>query len=230
MINHGKSQQFTAGLMTGIGKYSMEDLKNINSEVGYNHHFDTRLVSNFPVYIYFQPVLMMQIERTNIGVIYSFHSTGSRISAKDYSGEYRFDMIVNSNNPGIYLDYQLDSTSKIDFKLYGIGGISLSKLKMNEYLVVQDKVLANDDQSFISTNYDIQAGLNFNYKILEYLSVGIYCGYLVQVSRKGFYVSGNKDAQLAIRPKWNGFRTGFKVSFMPHQFKKVQRARENPGI
>lgn len=215
--NHVYSQELKIGFQTGIGTYSMSGLKEINKAVPQNLPFDTKLVSDFPANWYFRPAFSLQFDKISIGINYSFQSTGSRISAKDYSGEYHFDIQVNSNSPGIYSEVYLGPLKKAHLNLYSILGVSFSKLKLNEYLIALDQILTDETYSFKAQCFYIEPGFHLIYPV-KFLNIGLYAGYIVQFGKQAFYTDDNKNNKLyspgsseSIKPGWNGLRFG--VSF-----------------
>ena len=214
----GNSQQLDAGIQAGFGTYSMKDLKMINSTISSDLPFDTKVVEDFPIYFYYRPYILVNTRYVSFGPVYTFQSTGSRVSGKDYSGEYRFDMMVNSSAPGIYGEVYLKPVNKVQGSVYTIFGGLFSNLKMNEYLVVQDEVMTDDDYSFKSSNFFLEPGFNLRYPV-KFLKLGINAGYLFQFGGKSFYFADNKDAELInnktgdpVKSGWNGFRIGLSVS------------------
>ena len=92
----GYSQSLDAGFQLGTGFYSMSGLKSINNEVVRSLQFDSEIVSDFPPYFAYRPFILFNFGSYKFGIRYTFNSTGSRVSSKDYSGEYRFDMKIRS--------------------------------------------------------------------------------------------------------------------------------------
>ena len=214
------SQDIKLGFKTGIGIYSMSGLKIINNAVPLTLPFDTKLVSNFPPYFYYQPAFLIRFANYSLGLVYSFQSTGSRISGNDYSGEYRFDMKVNSNNPGIHGEISIISRPKFQISLYSSFGVAFSNLKMNEYLNIQDSVLMNETYKFKALNYYFEPGINTTYTITSLLSVGINAGYFIQFGDQAFHLDGNKENKLIdpnnrkpVKPDWKGFRLGLSFFY-----------------
>jgi hypothetical protein len=213
------SQEFNFGFQTGIGTYSMKGLKNINTSVSQGLPFDTKLVADFPAYFYYRPSMIIRFKSFGVGLVYSFQSTGSRISAKDYSGEYRFDMKVNSSTPGIYCDAKLSAEDNFSFYLYSIIGPSFSNLETKEYFNVADTLLTNANYKFKAQNYYIEPGINILFS-LKAFNFGLNFGYLVQFGDQAFYTGKDKKNilfdtknQASVKPDWNGIRVGLSVFY-----------------
>jgi hypothetical protein len=214
---YGQSLKFE--LQPGVGFYSMSCLNDINDAVSQDIPFETRLVSDFPAYWYLRPVLSLQFKKFSVGLNYSFQSTGSRVSAKDYSGEYNFDMKVNSSSSGIYGEVTLVNLKKIRFNLYSAIGISYSRLSLNEYLIVLDQKLTDDSYRYKGQNYFFEPGFNISYPVL-FFNIGLYSGYFFGFGKQAYYTNNDKSDKLyipgsreSIKPDWNGFRLGILVYY-----------------
>lgn len=212
-------QEVKFAFQTGIGTYSMDGLKNIVDEVPNNLSYDSKVVSNFPAYIYYRPSVIMKFSNFSVGMIYTFQSTGSRVSAKDYSGEYHFDMKVHSNTPGIYSEIKIADEEIYKIYLYSIIGIAFSKLETQEYLNLFNTILTNDKHNFKAHNYFLEPGINFTHSFKS-LSIGINLGYMIQFGKEAFYAGTNKKNtlfdpvnQVSVKPNWNGIRVGFTIAY-----------------
>jgi hypothetical protein len=214
------SQEFTLAFQTGIGSYSMSDLKSINEYITKSLPFDTKTVSDFPAYWYYRPGLLIKSERFTYGVVASFQSTGSRVSGQDYSGEYQFDMKVQSLSPGIYAEYCTKKPVKCKVSVYSILGMSYSHLQMKEYFIVLDTVLVNASYHLSARNYYFEPGLSVSYPV-GWFSFGLNAGYCLSFGGKAFTFDENNDgiklidpdSHHTIAPDWSGFRIGLSVSF-----------------
>ena len=224
------SQEFKVRMQTGIGTYSMKGLKNINDYIINGLPFDTKQVSNFPAYWFYSPSILLSKNNFSIGPVYSFQSTGSRISAKDYSGEYRFDMKVKSSSIGIYAQFDLWSQQKSTLSFYSTLSAIFSGLEIIEYFNVSDSTLSNSSVNLKSLNYSFEPGVNYTYSFLKQLSLGVNLGYLVPFGKQAFYMGSNKDNTLydsknqePVKPEWNGIRLGITVCYtLNHKKAKIK--------
>jgi len=219
VFNQLYSQEFKIGYQQGIGKYSMSGLKDINKGIQPDLPFETEIVSDFPVYWYYRPSVSLKFKELEIGLVYSFQSTGSRISAKDYSGEYRFDMKVKSHNPGIFIGFDFIERNKMSYAVYSALGVTFSNLNMNEYLYVQETIVLNDDIKFKGLNYYLESGISLCYPV-KFIDFAIYLWYCFPFGDQAFYTQNNKDYVLidpvsseSVKPDWGGFRIGLSAYF-----------------
>jgi len=214
---NASSQGVFAELQAGTGTYSMRDLKDFNSYVKNSIPFDTKIVADFPPYMNFSTILKFRITNGYVGIIQSFQTTGSRISGRDYSGEYVFDMTVNGYSPGIYSEFRINTVKKADFSFYSSLGAIFTGLKMHEHFVVLEEEINDDKFSFRARSLFLEPGLRVMYPAGR-LNFAFNAGYLIQFGSGAFGSSENKLNKLGnpvtgdlVRPGWNGFRAGISV-------------------
>jgi hypothetical protein len=207
------------GYQIGFGTYSMNSLKNINDQISESLPFDSKVIDNFPRYLYFRPSVCLESAKHTIGFIWTFQSTGSRISAKDFSGEYRFDTKVRSTAPGIYGDIKIFSHKKSRLCIYSIVGLVFSKLNTHEFVTLKSGQGENQSIDFKALNYFLEPGVVYSYSIGSF-SVGLNAGYFITFGSQAFYRDDNKKNTLYdsknqqdVRPDWNGIRAGFSILY-----------------
>lgn len=212
------SQQLGIGFKSGLGTYSMSELKTLNESM--QPDFDAKLVTDFPPYFFYKPSLLLRLEQFTIGLTYTFQSTGSRISAKDYSGEFRFDMKLHSNNLGVITSMDLMKRNRSRFSIYAEPGLSFSKLEINQYLYLLNTVIHDQTLRFKALNYYFEPGINYSYSIIPAVSISMNLGYYSQIGKKNFHKDGEKDNEMAnpithetIKPQWRGLRFGITLMY-----------------
>jgi hypothetical protein len=213
------AQNVCAEFQAGTGTYLMNDLKGLNRAIKAGIPFDTKLVADFPPFLNYTACIKVQVSNASFGLVYSFQTTGSRISGKDYSGEYYFDMTVNGHAPGIYTEIMFPSDIRVNFSVFSVFGVLFSSLKMHEFLTVLNTVATDDTYRFKSRNLYFEPGFCINYPVKS-LKFGINAGYLVQFGNGSFRDSENSGSYLAnqqtgdaVRPGWGGLRAGLSVCF-----------------
>ena len=142
-----------------------------------------------------------------------------RVSAKDFSGEYRFDTKVKSTAPGIYGDIKILSQKKSRLRIYSIAGLLFSKLNTHEFLTLKSGQGKNQSIDFKAQNYFLEPGVDYSYSIGSF-SVGLNAGYFITIGSQAFYSGDNKKNTLHdsknqqdVRPDWNGIRAGFSILY-----------------
>ena len=218
-VSKSGAQSPEFGFQTGIGTYSMKELKNLNFNNQGDLPFETGQVNDFPPYLWFRPTFSIRFSKFNVGLMNTFQSTGSRLSAKDYSGEYRLDMKVKANAPGIFGEIDLADINKLKLRFSTTIGILLSKLEIEEYFALGAATYVNDTYNFKAHNCFFEPEFNLNFPVGMF-SIGTYLGYLIQVGQKPFYAGDNKGNILydqtnntAVGPGWNGLRAGIGVKW-----------------
>jgi hypothetical protein len=215
-----RAQYLKLSIESGLGSYSMTDLKDLNDYFSSNFIFDIKTVSNFPQYLFYRPaVLIGFLERNSVGPVYTFQSTGSRISAQDYSGNYRFDMKIHSNCPGIIYQYDVISKNNFAFSAQAEAGLNFSKLEATEILEVSDTAILNDSYVFESLNYHLLPRISAGYQYKQF-AFSVSGGYLFQFGDEPLYTDNNKDHFLynngikkTVKADWSGFRIGISLSY-----------------
>ena len=214
-----RSQSLEIGFQSGIGTYSMKGLKNINNSRQESLPFEAEQISDFPAYLYYRPYLEFKFKKFRMGIVNTFQSTGSRLSARDYSAEYLLDMKVKANTPGIYGSIDLLPSERLDVALSSIFGLAFSNLEIDEYFVLSDINILDTNYKLKAMNYFFEPGFNLSYPVGAF-GFGTYFGYLLQFGKQPFHLGDNKDNALyddktgkTVGPGWNGLRAGLSVSF-----------------
>jgi hypothetical protein len=114
--------------------------------------FDVKTTVNFPSFWYYKPTMIYSLEKyVNIGIAWSYQSSGSRISRQDYSGEYYFDNKIHKTSPSIIVGLELP-ISKLQLVLSNELGIEYSKLEVKEFISVGE-FQHSDIYKYKSVNY-----------------------------------------------------------------------------
>lgn len=209
-------QSMKIGMESGIGFYSMSDLKEFNSNIQDNLPIETELTSEFPPYFYYRPMVQVYNEDVHFGVFYLYQTTGSRISTKDYTGKYRFDMQIKSLSPGVHFRLNISDTKRLRINLYSNVGARFTHLKLDEYFKLYNNVLTNQTNKFESLNLFFEPGFNIEYPY-KFLSFQFSAGYSINIKPEKLQSKNSEgwlyddDNDKAVRPQWNGFRFGLSV-------------------
>ena len=219
LVQGANAQHVKVGYQIGLGTYSMNALKNINDQVLESLPFDSKVVDNFPGYLYFRPSVSLVFAGYSIGLIYTFQSTGSRISAKDFSGEYSFDTKVHSSAPGIYGDLKIFSKKKNTLCINSAAGILFYKLNTHESLTLQSSQVQNQVIDFKAQNFFMEPGLSYYYSMGSFC-LGLNAGYFITIGNQAFYYGDINKTKLHdyknqqdVKPDWNGIRAAFSISY-----------------
>lgn len=220
-------QTLNAGFTTGVGFYRMKYLKAYNSALLNSLAFEPQVIADYPPFFYYEPSLTLSFDKFSAGILTSYNSTGSRISLKDYSGEYLYDTKIRSISPGFYVDYSdFDFSRKFSLTLYAKLGMIFSRLETKSELNVFDMTIDSIETLYRSQSFYAEPGMRLNYDISSLLSLSLNLGYLSQIGKGAFKTNENVGIYYysrAVGPDWNGIRTGLtlELSFLrPPIFQK----------
>lgn len=205
-------------LQGGLGSYSMADMKDLDRFITNQITLPLHQTNNFPSYWFYKGALLFNINRNlSFGPMYAFHSTGSRYSLADYSGQYYFDDLVQAHSLGVTFNYLMTTDFNLNWGFYLDGGMSFSKIKFKEHLELVDIENQMNDNSYAKeTSFFVEPGICFSYPI-KFIEPGIHIGYLFPVSHKGlkeneseqyFYLPDGEKAKTG----WNGGRVSLAVT------------------
>jgi hypothetical protein len=217
-MSYVTAQDVVAGFGMGIGYYGMEELKSFNETVSTHIPFETNLIDDFPPYYYYHPSIAVYLKRIEVGFAWYFHSSGSRYSSQDYSGEYLFDSKVKSSGPSAMFNYCFNPSNKLRFLISNEMGILGSKLTIDESLFVGEHKVVEETVLFKSRNLFWEPGIKLEYPIWFFIMEG-HAGYFIQSQGKGFYSTQNggkiflENHGSEVHPGWNGVRIGLSVLF-----------------
>ncbi len=209
----GQTVSFSAG--AGAGTYNMKQLKDLNDALLLSEvPFDTKIVSDFPPFPNYSASLRVRINNVSYGLEYSYLTTGSRASARDYSGEFLLDMTLNGHSAGMLIGLALPSSGKLEFSISGVSGLIFTRLRINENLVVlEDQMLDVRFRMRSMVPYASPViGITYPKGIFHF---GLNAGYLFQITNGSFRPTNGNDVillnpstQKSVGPGWDGFRVG----------------------
>ena len=130
------AQDVKIGLQTGYGFYNMTTLSSLTNDILQQLPFDAKIISNYPPYIYYQPRVIFSSNNLEYGFSYTFLTTGSRISSKDYSGEYKFDTSIDGNCLGFILGSKSNTFERFNFGYSLTMGVNFTTFKVMEILKI----------------------------------------------------------------------------------------------
>ncbi|HZK61864.1 MAG TPA: hypothetical protein VFC41_07280 [Anaerovoracaceae bacterium] len=214
------SQGLKIGIQTGLEYSNMRELRGLNLQFKSAVPFDTKLVADFPGYWYYQPIIKIAFKKFGVGLDYSYNSTGSRLSGKDYSGEYRLDLRINKKSPGIFVEYSLLSQNNVGLWLCSGGGMMYTSLHLEENLEVNNINILANSFNFKSKNYYIQPGFKAVYP-WNSLEFEFNAAWLIQAGKGTFYNEKDHNLVLSnmvtgnpVKPEWNGLKIGITVYYV----------------
>lgn len=213
------SQNVVAGLKSGFGFYQMEELRSLNNRIIRSTRLDVQNVDDYPAFLFYQPHFSIYWERIELGVSWSFNSTGSRYSLKDYSGEYRYDTRIKSFGPALMLNLRLYQARKLGIFIYNTVGLLDSKLELEEYLKLFETVMFEESIKFESKDVIWEPGIKVEYPYSLFL-IEASLGYSIQFDGKGLTLDSQTGETYPrylgnnVHAGWNGFKLGLCITFI----------------
>lgn len=211
-VNFSSGQKLSVSLEPGFGSYSMDGLKELNSNIIKSLPLEAKITDNFPN----QPFLSGSIVYQNDNPVYygisvGYYTTGSRISYKDYSGELKIDNIISAYTPGMLIGANL--TNKI-LTLKGEVNLAFSMSKLE----IVEKILNETDELNLESNsFQLEPRIRLTY-FWNNFEFGLRSGYLIDFGSK-YNLEDNPDAFLendenkAIKSNWSGLRIGISATY-----------------
>jgi hypothetical protein len=220
------AQQVYVGIGAGMCKSGMSGLKTINQNVMSSLPFGAKQIENFPAAMEYNLELVVSlVNRYSAGFYYNFYSTGSRISLKDYSGEFRFDNISSNHSFGLINKYSVYQAKAFQVQFTLALGYYNSTFKLAEELKVYDTDIVSEDYKFKSKGIFIRPGVTALYSF-KIINIGLYGSYYIN-THNDIYLDENSDLKLTdetsgdnIKTDWGGFQFGVITSICIINFKQ----------
>jgi len=202
---------------TGYGFYNMKTLKDFTQSYYDDIPFTAKIISNYPPYLFYKPMILYTINKTDIGLSYTFQSTGSRISSKDFSGEYLFDTRIKANSFGLIANYKALEYKSTGFSIRMESGFTYSYLQFDELIKI-DTNQSTQQLKAKNNSFYIEPGVNGSYKRGKW-ELELNISYHTEAFRTDFKSINNPEQKIVVRKglsnpdNWNSFRIGITVSF-----------------
>jgi hypothetical protein len=216
------SAQIGISVMEGYGKYAMDDLKTLQHSYLVNLPVNAEIVNNFPARPFPEIKVFYFLKILSAGLTYSFHSTGSKVNYKDYSGEINYTQITNLNAFGQFVRLRFLNVKHMRASLSFQTNLAYTNLKLSQTVQIFDE---NASEAYKLKAFSIfgEPGLDviFPFKNFE---IGLFGGYCIDTKGE-FYL--NNDASMHItlpdnknaRTNWSGYRIGIMLNYLLN-FKK----------
>jgi hypothetical protein len=172
-------QNLNFGVQIGYGTYYLNELKQFQTEA--TEHFyltDIKEVEQFPNSIYYSGHLGYSFNTKNqLGIKGNYNTTGGRNHMKDYSGEYKLDLLLNSYSIG--LNYKYAFLNKYNFRghIQIEEGLTYSTLSTVESIHVFNENVFAEDFLFESYSFYIEPSLCLSLRVFRNLYSDLQLGY-----------------------------------------------------
>ena len=212
-------ERFTITFGTGVGQYKMEELKNFQELKEYWSGNILGTVDNFPAYFFYSGEAMVRINKLfSIGLVYRLQSTGCKSAYSDYSGVWRIEQKLKSDNAGILVDFPLLTKNKFAVAFQGRVYYAWTTFEYNEKQQLYDypqevayKTIHRDKSVMLSPD------LSFSYNILKHISLNLTTGYCFdtkgQLENVTTLFPGVSWVPTTSEYDWSGLRIGLSASY-----------------
>jgi len=201
-------------LRTGYGFYDLSNIKALQLELLKATSLPNMMaVEKFPDNIFYSVSVNHSMNLQNmVGFDFSYYTTGGRNHLKDYSGEYKSDMLINGYRIGTkYRNYNV-LYRKLNFGVQVGGGLIFSNLNINEKLKVFDEVLTDGKYEFSSLGLYIEPSLILSYNLFKGTKIDFMCGY--EKDFKGeLHVKDNKNEKIGKSSDWSGLKISLGINY-----------------
>lgn len=207
-------QKFRASFTTGIGTYRMQNMKAYLDLVNESLPFSPEIVDNFPPFLWYSFAATWMLGDFSAGLAVNYNSTGSRVSLKDYSGEYLSDRTLRAVSPGITAGYLLPPLAdKLSLTPSLELGMIFSTMEVAETLVVGNELVYDYYSVLGAVNLYAGPSLRVGYSIVPRVSLELLAGYIIQFNG-GYFKPKVPDSYTdtyKTKPDWTGLRCGLSV-------------------
>lgn len=215
LLSHIANAQFVRlSSSSGIGSYSMGPLKELNRYTIKNLSFAAKVTDNFPATMYHNVTLSLSVKRFGIGFSYDYNTTGSRISYKDYSGQYTDDLSLAAHLPSLFINYIAIQYHKLDVEIQARTGFILTNINSNT-LVKIDEESTEDHLYVTSESWFVHPAVSLVYKPFRIVNIGFNAGYLYdfegEIKKDNNQKFINPESKKAVKTNWSGLRAGVSL-------------------
>ncbi len=213
--------QYSIGLSTGYGTYSMRNLKEFQKELLTDFPEDSRITETFPGFMYYElsAVKWFDDEKYLSGLSIAYGSTGGRIHYRDYSGEVGGNQLIKYFNLTLPFGVKLYDNEKsfrlwLDIKPH----VSVSRLDLEFYSRLGNQS-DFDSFGFRSLNFGLEAGLRAQRSFFVNWAIEGFAGYNQNLVKGELFFTQDDQAYLqnedgdAVKVDLSGLRLSLGVSY-----------------
>ncbi len=211
--------QFTINYSGGYSSYDTGGMSSMLRNIQLTSPVSTigaKIMGNFPVEHLIHIIDVGYLfEKHEFGLKGGgYHSTGGKLSIKDYSGEYSNRFVVNGFRTGVYYKYYFftygNRRGRELFSFFGEAspGIYMTHFKNRGFFVVNDKELDRFDDTFKTSSFSLLTQVGAKYYITGNINLHVAVGY--DFSAK---VKWERSTYNSASINWSGVRFTGGVGF-----------------
>lgn len=224
-------QYFSFGLNGGYGSYYLDDLKKFQTEMKEYLSFPVEETERFPAWFNYQSSIEYNFKKGKVlGLRAAYYTTGGRIHMADYSGEYRFDMIINGYSVGVLGKNELLKSEKTSVYASVATGVFSTSLSMKEFLKINGIDSTSSSNNFRALSYFVHPSVGIRYRLLKQVSLELNAGFefvddgKLHLGKKEYLV--HQDGSY-VRTNWSGLRASAGIYFNIVSFKTIKTDPDN---
>lgn len=224
------SQGFSWDVRTGFGIYDLKDIKALQLElIQATNLTHIKPVERFPNSIFYSISSNYSIRpKHTVGFDFSYYTTGGRNHIKDYSGEYKLDMLLNGYRGGTKYMYYNRVYDKIYFGVQLGGGCIFSNLDIDENLKVVDEVITDEAYEFTSWGLYIEPSVLLSYNLFKDININLTSGYEKDFEGE-LHSKKDKNQKLDRTIDWSGLKISLGINYRLN-FEKKSTDINNQGL
>lgn len=195
------AQDLHLGFSAGLAFANMEGARSSLENKLHSLQYQAGITDNFPAWFEYKAEMSADFDMVMFGVYYMRSSTGGRISAKDYSANYFYNVEMINNAFGFSTKLLFEEINKTRFFVtLGIGQQHLKSIINEEmYLYSSNRKLILKKGETEGQSLHAIMGLFVEKRLTTNISVAAYVNFYTS---PGYTESGYDAAN------WRGFRSG----------------------
>ena len=215
------SQSHSFGSLMGYGVYQLSEIKDYQTQLLMATYITgVESVEQFPESAFYGLFYNYHFrDKNSFGLEANYFSTGGRNHRKDYSGEYKLDMILNGYELGVNYERFFLSYNQFDFSFNIGGGVIISNLKIDEDINASNVSFWSREFEVKSLCSYVKPSFKLKFPLTTQTNLDLKIGYTVNFDYKNeFYYKDDKDIfyiswDKTLRPNWTGLRFSLGISY-----------------
>lgn len=220
IFNNLIGQKLAFNGCAGYGVYQLNELKQFQLDLKNSMHpLPVESIEKFPGFLNYS--LGIEYSKNGnyfFGITTSFYTTGARNHLKDYSGEYKLDMILDGYRIGLQYRAIQKRWNKVDLSLELKSGVIFSTLKVTELINILNSSDNSGVYKFRSRTVFMEPSVRLNYPINSKISFETTLGYELNL-KSSIYSKENPDYDLknmngnSVHLNWSGVRFALGIGY-----------------
>lgn len=213
-------QDINWDLKSGLGFYNLHDMKSLQLELLKTTNLtNIKAVEQFPNHQFYSIGVNYPLNPLDqLGIDLSYYTSGGRNHVRDYSGEYKLDMLIKGLRTGVKYLRTSNLSPKLHLGVQMEGGCIFSNLDLQENLQAYDEVIVDEGYVFNSLGLYLEPSLMLSCPLSARNSLFLTGGYEKDFFGK-LHLRGEKDQKMGRTADWSGLKIslGINFTFLPER-------------